>query len=295
MSRRSRTHGPLVITLLASLGACGPGSVGDTNSSGSSSESTTQGSSSETSTNPETSTTSSETAPGTETQDECDVDSLDWCDDGDFGDATCDVWQQDCPENEKCVPSGVDFSQYKCVPVTGAQGPGESCMTDGFEGANDDCDATGFCFGYDAEQLGGQCYPFCTGNHDMPACIDGWQCKIPAQGPALCVESCTPLAGDCSPGSECAWTNSEFSCVPEGMASGMGEGCMFINDCAEDLICLGAEALEGCVDAGCCGTYCNLLAGDGPCQLISPSYVCEPFFEEAPPGLEDLGVCVLSQ
>jgi hypothetical protein len=296
----ARYHPPMRIRrsfvgtgLLVLLGACGPGSADTT-----SGEPTETSSSTETTTNtsPES---SDETTATTETgTEECDAGTLDWCDDGDFPEFNeCDLFAQDCPVDEKCVPfaeNGPTWDNAKCVPVLGAGAPGEPCTTDGVVEATDDCDATSFCFGFDQDNLGGSCHPFCTGNISMPECIDGWACAVPAEGPPFCLQECDPLGDTCGAGSECTWTGTMFGCVDEGGAAQTGEACTFVNDCDSGLLCVVGPALAGCADDGCCTPFCSLMAGDGPCQMINAEHVCEPFFSEPPVGSEDVGVCVLA-
>ncbi|WP_106087811.1 hypothetical protein [Enhygromyxa salina] len=271
--------------LLLLLGACGSGSADS-------------GTGESASTNPETSDATS-TSTNSETSDETTTSTQpETTDDGDLpGFTECDMFAQDCPDGEKCVPfaeNGPSWDNAKCVPVTGAGAPGEPCTTDGIVAANDDCDATSFCFGYDQDNAGGRCHPFCTGDITMPECIDGWVCSVPAQGPSVCVQECDPLADNCGAGSECVWTGSLFTCIDEGEAAAAGEACMFVNDCASGLLCANSQAVDGCADDGCCTPFCSLMAGDGPCQMLNPAHSCEPFFMRAPIGYEDVGACVLA-
>ncbi|KIG18364.1 hypothetical protein DB30_00649 [Enhygromyxa salina] len=278
------------------VGACGPGSA-DTSSGESTTSPESSSDATTTATNPETSDETTDT-PTTTEADDCDTGGLDWCDDGDFQTVItdCDMFAQDCPDGMKCVPfaeNGPSWDGTKCVPVNSTGAPGEPCTTEGVMQANDDCDATSFCFGYDQDLMGGTCHPFCTGDISMPACIDGWVCAVAAQGPSLCVQACDPLINDCGAGSECVWTGSLFGCVDEGESVPADQACMFVNDCDASLACVGADAVADCAGDGCCTPYCNLLDGDGPCQMVNPAHVCEPFFMEAPPGYEDVGVCVV--
>jgi hypothetical protein len=241
--------------------------------------------------------TSTETASETATTPSTTIDtnsSLDWIDDGDLvANPPCDLVGQDCPDGEKCVPYSTDggdlLDSTKCVQITGAQGPGDPCTIDA--SFFDDCDASGFCFGYDDLELGGECYPFCLPDAQ---CIDGWECVEPAQGPPFCAELCDPLDDQCGVDDLCSWTGTQFACVDAGPDGAPGDGCMAINDCMSGLLCIDPSALVGCGEVGCCAAFCSLMLGDGPCQAIDPAYVCTPFFSEPPPpGSEDLGICTL--
>ncbi len=54
---------------------------------------------------------------------------------GESTDKLCDLFQQNCPEGEKCASyaegGGIVWNATKCVPVTGDAGPGEPCTAVG--------------------------------------------------------------------------------------------------------------------------------------------------------------------
>ena len=83
--------------------------------------------------------------------------------------------------------------------------------------------------------------------------------------------------------------------MPTTEEIGLGSVCGFLNDCAGGLVCLTSEVLPTCDGASCCGAFCELSLGDGPCEAAMPGTVCTAFFEEgaAPEGYEDVGVCVV--
>jgi hypothetical protein len=211
----------------------------------------------------------------------------------------CDILLQDCPQGEKCVPYSSlgdgSLNAPKCVLIDGDGAPGEACISGGPIDATDDCDASSFCFGYDADTLqGGWCHPLCMGTPDNLACIDGWECHVPVPHLEYCIESCNPLADTCGSDRLCTWTGTVFTCVSTGAEAVVGEACQMPNDCMSGSLCVNGGLLEDCATA-CCAEYCDLLAGNGPCQAIQPNYVCEPFFMEAPPEYENVGVCSLPQ
>lgn len=278
------------------LGACGPKTQANDSESTPSEAMTGEPT---TGTNPDSSgETDSDTETGTQTDD------TDGCGPEPTGDlnelAYCDLLIQDCPEGEKCVPRELSSPTwnggYACVVVTGAGAPGESCVN---EFSHDDCDATSFCLAHDEDSIDGVCHSFCTGDHEMPDCIEGWACiqaEDPlycAGAPVYCVEQCDPLGSACGAGSVCVWSGSAFTCVEEGLGATAGEPCMLANDCGPGLSCMLSESLAGCADDSCCTSYCDVTGGDGPCQLLDANYVCEPFFTP-PSDYEDLGVCVLA-
>ena len=239
------------------------------------------------------SSSSSETTPDATQESESEALETETGIEPDVGAQSCDVFAQDCADGHKCVPLfDPTFEGYACVPITGDGGAGEGCTIDDPAAGNDDCDATGFCFGYDQALAGGTCHPFCTGDLTDPMCIDGWDCAVSATGPALCLELCDPLADECEPGRTCAFANQLFTCVPGSLAGLEGDPCMFIGDCAVGLVCVDDLAFPGCAGEGCCTPYCSLMVGDGPCQQVEPGLVCQPWFEDPPAGYEDVGVCV---
>jgi hypothetical protein len=91
------------------------------------------------------------------------------------------------------------------------------------------------------------------------------------------------------------WVDSSFSCIFMDQNIPAGQPCGFINDCAKGLSCLPAAVLPGCEGSACCSGFCDLELGDGPCEALLPGTACSPFFEEnaAPPGYEQVGVCIL--
>ena len=74
-------------------------------------------------------------------------------------------------------------------------------------------------------------------------------------------------------------------------ADPLGEGCGYINDCSPGLICLDAVDFPDCAGAACCSAYCDL--NDPVCSLAGTECVAFWDMGQAPPGQENLGVCVL--
>ncbi|NJK33366.1 MAG: ribulose phosphate epimerase [Deltaproteobacteria bacterium] len=209
----------------------------------------------------------------------------------------CDLITQDCPEGEKCVAYGSTGGYWdatKCTPVKGDQKPGEPCVLDGIALGTDDCDETGMCV--DVEEIDGQllgtCALYCTGTLDTPMCPPGYSCVVNSGPLAFCYESCDPLLQDCQVGLACYWANDDFHCVFTTEDIPTGEPCGYINDCAKGNICLDASLLPECAGSSCCVPYCDLA--DPDCASL-PTTECVPFFERdtAPPGYEQLGVCIV--
>ena len=209
----------------------------------------------------------------------------------------CDPFMQDCPEGEKCVPygsTGGNWDANKCVPVTGSGAVGDTCTWGGIVEATDDCGADSICWDVmDVDgQLIGVCTPFCTGTADAPVCDPGSSCIIANDGSiTLCLGTCDPLLQDCGDGLACFWANTDFNCIFTSQDIPTGEPCGFINDCIAGNFCADAAALPACNGSACCASYCDLT--DPVCSVMGTE--CVSFFEEgmAPPGYEDVGVCVL--
>jgi hypothetical protein len=108
---------------------------------------------------------------------------------------------------------------------------------------------------------------------------------------ALCLEICDPLAQDCDPGLGCYWANNEFYCLETTQDILLGEPCETIDSCLPGLACLPAEVLPDCMGSDCCASFCSVAVPECP----QPGTECADFFEMgmAPPGYEDIGVCVI--
>ncbi len=210
---------------------------------------------------------------------------------------SCDPFAQDCLEGEKCVPfiSGSDtWDANKCVPINGDKVAGDTCVYDGGALGSDDCGADTLC--WDVKEvdgvLQGVCTPFCEGTADGPICEPDTSCLIANDGAInMCVRTCDPLLQDCDEGLGCYWSGGDFQCIFATQDIPSGEPCGYINDCVFGNICLGAASVPSCSGASCCAPYCEL--SEGSCMLEGTE--CTTFFEEglAPPGYEDVGVCVI--
>ena len=222
----------------------------------------------------------------------------------DPNDGSCDPWAQDCPEGEKCVPTtgnGGTWDTTQCVPVLGDQAPGEPCISDGYDVATDDCDASGTCWYLDPiegeDTYSGTCLAQCTGTPDAPMCPEASQCSLSGDGSLiLCIPSCNPLLQDCAQMDHgCYWSGADFVCAPNAEPIPAGGACGYINDCAPSLICIDALNLPACEGPSCCTSFCELGMGDAPCEAAFPGTSCVPFWEEqeAPAGYEDVGLCIV--
>ncbi len=216
----------------------------------------------------------------------------------------CNQWAQNCPPGEKCGLWASDgsnsWSGLRCSPVVpNPDRPGEPCTVEGSVGSGiDSCDAHSMCFDVD-ENLEGVCYARCVGSEYAPICNRPDEvCPLAGDGLlALCRPTCDPLLGDCAVGQSCVPYDTSFFCVPD--ASGpdtgaSGDPCEYENACDPGLVCIDATQVVTCASdtPRCCTPICDWSADNCPSPLS-----CRPWFEPpaAPPGYENVGVCVEPQ
>ncbi|MEX1367431.1 MAG: ribulose phosphate epimerase [Nannocystaceae bacterium] len=229
---------------------------------------------------------------------------------GDPGDnVSCDLFEQDCPRGEKCMPwandGGNTWNAVRCSPVVEDPGqPGDPCLVEGSPVSGlDTCDVGAMCWDVDPATLEGTCVAMCTGEESNPICEDrNSTCQTSSGGlPAVCVPQCNPLDPDCADGQACYPFGETFTCTVD--ASGdmgvAGDPCEFFNVCDPGLVCASAEVVPDCMSGvGCCSPFCSL---DDPMPPCLPEQVCTPwydlFYEPGkylpPPGYESVGLCVL--
>ena len=229
-------------------------------------------------------------------------------------DNECDVWLQDCPDGEKCMPwandGGNAWNALKCVSVDpDPKQPGDTCTVDG-NGVSglDDCDVASMCWNVDPETKMGTCVAFCEGSPEAATCNSPNETCVIANGGVLilCLPACDPLLQDCAPEETCLpnTAGDGFACVLDASGDNgpAGTPCEYANACNVGLLCVGADVVPGCVGSqGCCAPYCDTTdAGantDCANAFASPGAECVPFFEMgmAPPGHEDVGICMIPQ
>lgn len=218
----------------------------------------------------------------------------------------CDIWEQDCPQGEKCMPwandGGSSWNATKCAPLDPApKQPGDACTAQGNDVSGlDDCALGSMCFAVDPETNIGYCVGFCEGSEASPSCPDaGHACNISNNGVlALCLPTCNPLLQDC-PSSGwpqgCYPVAGEFLCWPDySFENGaFGSPCEYFNVCDVGLFCAIPEAVPGCVgSSGCCSEYCDTTE-TVECSGAAQGQECIPWYQEgeAPPGYETVGFC----
>ncbi|WAS99441.1 hypothetical protein [Nannocystis punicea] len=215
--------------------------------------------------------------------------------------AACDVYSQDCPSGFKCTAEGpppLDVDSITCSPVVAdPDQAGEACqvLVLGHYGP-DTCDVGLFCDDVDPQTGTGTCAVMCHDNSGQPQCDADSECfgyhHIP-----LCVPHCDPLLQDCPAGDSCQYAGVDFVCleVVALPANQLFEGCGGDWYCAPGLSCVDSEAADECSSGpdgpGCCSPYCDLSAPTCP----GLGQQCQPYYDpgQAPPGLENVGVCAL--
>ena len=218
------------------------------------------------------------------------------------GDIDCDIFEQDCPEGEKCTvwanDGGSAYNDTRCVPVSDSPAQaGQACTMEGGPTSGiDDCDYGTMCWGVDERTLAGRCVGFCTGSLDNPLCGEGFVCSATTGPLAMCLPQCNPLALDCPFEDEvCIPFGDDWMCAPQETNSLPGEACEFSNACAPSSACIEANDVPGCVgNAGCCSSVCDLASPD-PSAACLPGQTCVPWWDPAlaPEGYEDVGICSL--
>lgn len=209
----------------------------------------------------------------------------------------CDVFAQDCPRGEKCMPwandGGSSWNGTRCSPIADEPAElGESCMVEGSAVSGlDDCGAGAMCFYVDANTLEGTCVPMCQGDSSNPICPDDGICPVSGGGTlAVCLPRCNPLVG-CPDGQVCSPWGSDFLCAASSDESlDFGEVCEFVNACSPGMLCAAP-----CDGQTCCTTFCDLAQGDPnpACPDAAAGQTCVPYYESpAPEGFETVGLCL---
>jgi hypothetical protein len=220
----------------------------------------------------------------------------------------CDLWAQDCPRGEKCMPwandGGNAWNDVKCSPIApDPNQPGEPCTVEGSGVSGiDDCDIGSMCWNVDPETNMGTCVAMCTGSANDPQCPGECDvCSISGEGVLiLCLPTCDPLVAPCPDGQTCTAINDGFACAPDasGLGGAAGDPCEFVNACDPGLFCADTALLPDCDSMACCTPYCDTTAAD-PCPGAAPGIECVPWWargQEPPPNgctSGALGACVL--
>jgi hypothetical protein len=218
----------------------------------------------------------------------------------------CDIWAQDCPKGDKCMPwandGGSAWNATRCSEVADNPGQvGDECTVEGGAVSGiDDCEVHSMCYYVDSETNVGTCVGFCAGNPESPICEPDFLCSISNSGVLiLCRRECDPILQDCMGSAAClgAAGSDGFVCIADasGEAGAPGDPCEFLNSCDPGLFCANAEVVPNCGAAGCCSEFCDLTEPEPDLSCSLPGQLCEPWFGEgsAPPDLIHVGACAL--
>jgi hypothetical protein len=222
------------------------------------------------------------------------------------GVVACDIWEQDCPEGEKCMPYASGTSSWdatRCSPVdANAKEVGDTCTVVGSDASGqDDCVLGAMCFAVDVDSGEGVCFAMCEGSEASATCSDaGDTCSISNDGVlALCLPLCNPILQDCPIAGVAlgcySWQGmEEFVCWPDYSfdVGAFGDECEYFNYCDVGLFCSNPESVPGCTGASCCNEYCDTAAAT-QCSGAAQGQECIAWFAEGtePPGFEDVGYC----
>jgi hypothetical protein len=233
--------------------------------------------------------------------------------DGGTGTKECDVWTQDCPDGEKCMPYSGDgdnaWESLKCTPVMENAGAvGDTCTVEGGGTSGiDSCEKGAMCWSVDPETGEGTCVEQCKGSPDQPKCDtpDAFCLNANEGVLTLCLPGCDPLMQGCSNGDLCVpnpMDPNSFICVIDasGEEGQEWDACEYANACDAGLLCANPALATECDPqaAGCCLPFCDIqLVMDGTEKCNGANQDCLPWYEEgqAPPGFENVGVCGLPQ
>ncbi len=215
----------------------------------------------------------------------------------------CDLFEQDCPDGEKCMPwandGGDRWNATRCSEL--ANNPaqvGEPCTAEGSPVSGlDNCDLGLQCFGVDPATNEGTCEDMCTGSQADPICDDpGDTCLISDDGAiALCRPTCSPLLDDCAEDEACVPAPGDgFACFPTSAPDAAhGDPCDDFSACAPGQVCVEGSLFTACAAPSCCTTYCSLddPGADLGCAALDEAQACVPWFEEPVTDHENLGAC----
>ncbi len=121
----------------------------------------------------------------------------------------CDVFMQDCPDGEKCMPWANDggdvWNAHRCTPLDpNPVEVGDPCSVEGSGVSGvDTCAVGSMCFYVDPEANEGQCVEICGGEEDEPVCLEG-TCIVQFDGALpLCFVTCDPQDPTCAKTEAC--------------------------------------------------------------------------------------------
>lgn len=219
--------------------------------------------------------------------------------DGEMCGAECSLFDDLCPEGERCAawvcdPESRAWDKDICA-LDGPQGKGEECKPPWVATPEETCGKNLMCWG-------GRCQSTCNGSKQNPNCDDPAElCLIGNDGVlAVCMTKCDPFAVDCPGTMDVCLPGGEnpqgFVCVGRGCddcenTGNRGDTCMYLNECKPGNYCVdrGLVDAPGCDADYCCTIFCSI--DENACPGAAEE--CVPVLEEKLPGYEDVGVCVI--
>lgn len=208
----------------------------------------------------------------------------------------CSVWDNECPDGEKCVAWSSDGSgvwdSARCSPAGPAQ-VGEDCaMQGGLASGHDSCALGTMCWGVDPETNNGHCTALCYGSEDAPVCDDPTRACVIGNAGSLnvCLTMCDPLTPDCPKDDACYGTDRALICAPPGTPLVTQPAQLTPALCPPGSTAVQPELDANCEDdALCCAPWCDLSM----LNSCAAGMTCEPWFKEGMMfGFEDVGACL---
>lgn len=213
----------------------------------------------------------------------------------------CDLYAQDCRDDEKCMPwaddGGREWNASRCSPLDPLpSAPGEPCRVEGTAVSGiDNCARGSLCMGVDPETNQGTCVALCENGADDSTCTESQLCSFVDDVPvvSVCLETCHPLMSGCAEGQGCYPSLELFVCMWVFDFGEHGFACDRTNDCTPGNACITGDVVAGCATDACCASYCDTTQ-IGSCPGADTGETCLPWFgDDPPPGLETVGVCGL--
>lgn len=212
---------------------------------------------------------------------------------------SCSVWDDECPEGQKCTAwsrSGSEiWDDARCSPV-GPDQVGEPCAVEGGPTSGiDSCAQGSMCWSVDPDTNMGVCAELCVGSENAPVCNDPTTtCLIGNQGSInVCSATCDPLSQNCPDGEACYGTthHRRLACMrpdtplitpPDDLTPAL---------CPPGSTAVSPELDANCEDNElCCVSWCDLSLDVGEQQCLLEQQ-CSPWDEQSLWPM-DVGICL---
>lgn len=293
--RTIRASALLVALVGVSVESCGPTTSGTATASRGTENSTSES----TSSSDDSATSSSDSTTGSGLG-------------GDLPTEECDIWLENCPPGQKCMPVGLNgeqtWSALRCRPIdVNPSGLYQPCNLLGqslYEGL-DTCGPHMMCLEIDFNTLSGTCLGMCTGSPFEPGCLDDKAFCHQYSGGVLniCHPTCDPLSQNCDGAEElCTFSPVDpggFVCAPDkdGQFGGLFDPCRGFAECEPGLFCGDSALTVECAPdqaPGCCSPLCDLTQVS---SCPGKGQECLEYFppESVPDYLLHIGLCGVPQ